>query len=215
MLFARWSEKLALALLTVVGYLFGAIPVGVLVGHAWGFDPRTVGSGNIGTANVARTGGKGPGTVTLIADVLKGFIPVELARYILGAAPTALALVGFAAFAGSIASIFLKFHGGRGVATSLGVWLALAPKPIAIVAAVFALTLGLTRIVSLASLMGALALPPAAAALDCPSPFILVAIIMTALVLLRHSENIARLIRGEEPSIGRAVAVPENDLPQS
>jgi len=192
--------------LTVVGYLFGAIPVGVLVGRAWGFDPRTVGSGNIGATNVVRAGGKIPGAVTFMADVLKGFIPIELTRFALGSAPSALATVGIATFAGSIASIFLKFRGGRGVATSLGVWLALAPKPIAIVAGVFGVVLALTRIVSLASLMGALALPPTVAALDCPAPYLLAAIIMTALVLLRHSENIARLIRGEEPSIGRSTA---------
>jgi glycerol-3-phosphate acyltransferase PlsY len=203
---ATWSGKLALALLTVAGYLCGAIPVGVLIGRAWGFDPRAIGSGNIGTTNVARAGGKIPGTLTFIADVLKGFIPVELTRLVLGSAPSALATVGFAAFVGSIASIFLKFRGGRGVATSLGVWLALAPEPIAIVAGVFAVALAVTRIVSLASLMGALALPPTVAAWNCPPPYILAAIIMTALVLLRHRENIARLIRGEEPSIGRVAA---------
>jgi glycerol-3-phosphate acyltransferase PlsY len=191
-------------LLTVVGYLFGAIPVGVLVGRAWGFDPRAVGSGNIGTTNVARAGGKLPGAVTFIADVLKGFIPIELTRFVLSAAPSALATVGFATFVGSIASIFLKFSGGRGVATSLGVWLALAPKPIGIVAGVFGVALALTRIVSLASLMGALALPPTVAAFDCPAPYLLAAIIMTALVLLRHRDNISRLITGEEPTIGRA-----------
>jgi glycerol-3-phosphate acyltransferase PlsY len=141
-----------------------------------------------------------------MADVFKGFIPIEFTRFILGSAPSALATVGFATFVGSIASIFLKFRGGRGVATSLGVWLALAPKPIAIVAGVFGIALALTRIVSLASLMGALALPPTVAALDCPAPYLLVAITMTTLVLLRHSENIARLIRGEEPSLGRAAA---------
>ena len=184
----------------------GAIPVGVLVGRAWGFDPRKVGSGNIGTTNVSRAGGKVPGLLTLGGDIVKGFAPVEFARIVLGPAPAALGLVAFAAFLGSIASIFLRFRGGRGVATSLGVWLALAPEPIGIVAAVFAIGLLLTRIVSVGSLMGALALPPTVAALDCPPPYLLTAIIMTALVLLRHSENIARLIRGEEPSIRRTVA---------
>jgi acyl phosphate:glycerol-3-phosphate acyltransferase len=190
--------------LTVAGYLFGAIPVGVLVGRAWGFDPRAIGSHNIGTTNVARSGGKIPGALTFIADVLKGFIPVELARLLLGSTPSALAVVGFAAFVGSIASIFLKFRGGRGVAASLGVWLALASGPIAIIAAIFAIVLTLTRIVSFASLTAALALPPTIAAWHCPPPYLLAAIIMSALVLLRHWENIVRLIRGEEPSIGRA-----------
>jgi acyl phosphate:glycerol-3-phosphate acyltransferase len=192
--------------LTVFGYLFGSIPVGVLVGRAWGFDPRTIGSGNIGTTNVARAGGRVPGIVTLVADVLKGFVPVELSRFMLVSAPSALATVAFAAFVGSIASVFLRFRGGRGVATSLGVWLALAPEPIGIVIGVFGVVLFLTRIVSLASLVGALALPPTVAALNCPAPYLLAAIMMTALVLLRHSENIARLIKGEEPSIRRAAA---------
>jgi len=190
----------------VLGYLCGAIPVGVLVGRAWGFDPRKVGSGNIGTTNVTRAAGKVPGLVTFVADVIKGFVPVEVSRFVLGSAPPALAMVAFAAFVGSIASVFLRFRGGRGVATSLGIWLALAPKPIVIVAAVFGVGLLLTRIVSAASLMGALALPPTVAALNCPAPYLLMAIIMTALVLLRHSENIARLIRGEEPSIRKTAA---------
>jgi glycerol-3-phosphate acyltransferase PlsY len=190
--------------LTIIGYLFGSIPVGVLVGRAWGFDPRETGSGNIGTTNVARAGGKIPAALTFIADVVKGFVPVQLTRFVLGSAPGILATVGFAAFIGSIVSVFLKFRGGRGVATSLGVWFALAPGPIAIVAGVFGLVLLLTRIVSLASLMGALALPPTVAAMNCPPPYLLTAILMTALVLLRHKENIGRLIRGEEPAIGRA-----------
>jgi len=130
-------------------------------------------------------------------------VPVEVAKLVVGAVPAALATVALAAFLGSIASVFLKFRGGRGVATSLGVWLALAPEPISIVGLVFGAALLLTRIVSLASLVGALALPPTVAALDCPPPYILAAIFMTALVLLRHSENIARLIRGDEPSIIR------------
>jgi acyl phosphate:glycerol-3-phosphate acyltransferase len=197
--------------LTVVGYFFGSIPIGVIVGRAWGFDPRTIGSGNIGTTNVARAGGRIPGLVTFVADILKGFLPVELAKFVIGLVPSALATVAFAAFIGSIASIFLKFRGGRGVATSFGVWVALAPRPIGIVAAIFGVVLILTRIVSLASLLGALALPPAVAALDCPAPYILDAILMTALVLLRHSENIARLIRGEEPSIGRGQAANDHD----
>jgi glycerol-3-phosphate acyltransferase PlsY len=144
--------------------------------------------------------------VTLGADVLKGYVPVEVTKLVVGAIPSALAMVGLAAFIGSIASVFLRFRGGRGVATSLGVWLALAPEPIGVVGLVFVATLLLTRIVSLASLIGALALPPTIAAWNCPPPYILAAIFMTGLVLLRHSENIARLIRGEEPSIVKSRA---------
>jgi glycerol-3-phosphate acyltransferase PlsY len=189
--------------LTFIGYLFGAIPVGVLIGRAWGFDPRTRGSGNIGTTNVARAGGKIPAAITFLGDVLKGFVPIQLARFILGSAPLSLSVVGLATFVGSIASVFLKFSGGRGVATSLGIWLGLAPKPLAVVVAAFALVLASSRIVSLSSLTGSLALPPAVAAMGCPKSYVLLAIVMTVLVFLRHRENVARLIRGEEPSIGR------------
>ena len=195
-----------LGLLTIIGYLCGSIPFGVVVGRIWGFDPRARGSGNIGTTNVARIGGRIPGIITLGADVLKGYLPVQLSKLLVGMAPSALAMVALATFLGSIASIFLKFRGGRGVATSLGVWLALAPEPIAIIGLVFATTLLSTRIVSLASLTAALVLPPIVAAWNCPPPYILAAIVMTGLVLLRHSENIARLIRGEEPSIMRGGA---------
>jgi glycerol-3-phosphate acyltransferase PlsY len=175
--------------------------VGVLVGRAWGFDPRTSGSGNIGTTNVARAGGKLPAAVTFAGDVFKGFLPIELAQLVLGSMPPALALVGLATFAGSIASVFLNFRGGRGVATSLGVWLGLAPKPVAVAFAVFVGTLALTRIVSLASLLAAFVLPPAVAALQQQRSYILLAIIMTALIAVRHSANIGRLVRGEEPAI--------------
>ena len=193
-------------MLTVIGYLCGSIPFGIFVGRVWGFDPRTSGSGNIGTTNVTRVGGRVPGIVTLAADVLKGYVPVQVTKLVMGSVPSALAMVALAAFLGSIASIFLKFRGGRGVATSLGVWLALAPEPISIVGLVFVVALLLSRIVSLASLIGALALPPTIAAWNCPPPYILAAIFMTARVHLRHSENIARLIRGEERSIMRGRA---------
>jgi acyl phosphate:glycerol-3-phosphate acyltransferase len=197
-------EALTIALLTLGAYLSGSIPVGVIVGKLRGFDPRTTGSGNIGMANVARAGGKGPAAFTFIGDALKSFVPVEIARYILGPVPPILALVGLAAFTGAIASVFLKLRGGRGVASSVGVWVALAPAPLAIALGVFVVLIALSRIVSLASIAAALSLPPATAALGCPRAYILLAIMMTALVLLRHSENIARLIRGEEPSLRSA-----------
>ena len=173
----------------------------MLVGRAQGFDPRAVGSGNIGMTNVARAGGKGPAAMTFAGDILKGLFPVLLARFV-GLAHAALALVAFAAFAGSIASIFLHFKGGRGVSAALGIWLGLAPLPILFVLAVFLAFVGTTRIVSLASISAAIALPAAVAAAHCPRSYILLAIVVSALVLLRHRENIRRLIDGTEPKIG-------------
>jgi glycerol-3-phosphate acyltransferase PlsY len=185
----------------VTGYLIGSIPVGVLVGRAFGFDPRGVGSGNVGMTNVARAGGKVPAVITFAGDILKGLIPVVLAR-IAGLPPVGLSAVGFAAFLGSIASIFLRFSGGRGVATSLGIWLALAPIPVAIAGTVFVALIAISRIVSLASMGAAISLVPATAALGCPRPYVLLAIAISALVLWRHRGNIGRLIAGEEPRIG-------------
>jgi acyl phosphate:glycerol-3-phosphate acyltransferase len=176
--------------------------VGVIVGHLRGFDPRAVGSGNIGMTNVARAGGRSAAAITFAGDFLKGLIPVMASRAIPGTVPPTLALVGLAAFLGSIASIFLGFRGGRGVSTSLGVWIGLAPAPIGISILVFVLVLAAGRIVSLASLCASIALPPAVAAFGCPQPYFLLALVMSALVMLRHKCNIVRLIRGEEPKIG-------------
>lgn len=178
--------------------------MGVIVGHLRGFDPRAVGSGNIGMTNVARAGGRSAAAITFAGDFLKGLIPVMAARAVPSSAPFTLALVGLAAFVGSIASIFLGFRGGRGVSTSLGVWIGLAPAPIAMSIIIFVLMLAAARIVSIASLCAAIALPAAVAAFGCPQPYILLAIVMSALVMLRHKENILRLIRGEEPKIGEA-----------
>jgi acyl phosphate:glycerol-3-phosphate acyltransferase len=185
----------------MAGYLIGSIPVGVLVGRAFGFDPRAVGSGNVGMTNVARAGGKIPAAITFIGDTLKGLLPVAMARAA-GLGPGGLAVVAFAAFLGSIASIFLHFTGGRGVATSLGLWIVLAPVAVAIAAAAFLGVIALSRIVSLASIAAAIVLVPAVAAVGCPRQYILLTIAVSGLVLLRHRANIERLMAGEEPRIG-------------
>jgi len=192
---------LSIALLFIAAYLFGSIPVGVLVGRVFGFDPRAVGSGNIGMTNVARAGGRGAGAITFAGDLLKGLIPVMFAR-IAGLPPAAVAIVGLGAFIGAISSVFLRFAGGKGVSASLGIWLVISPLPILVALAVFAIVFAFSRIVSLASICAAVVLPPAAAVLGLPRPYVGLAIVMTALVLLRHRENIARLIRGEEPAVG-------------
>ena len=157
--------------------------------------------------NVARAGGTRAAALTLAGDLLKGLLPVVIARAA-GLTPTGLAMVAFAAFIGSIASIFLKFTGGRGVATSLGLWLGLAPLPVSIAAVVFVLIVAVSRIVSLASIGSAIALVPAVAAVGGPRPYILLAIAVSALVLLRHRANISRLIAGEEPRIGERKSKP-------
>jgi len=193
---------LSIALLFIASYLFGSIPVGVLVGRAFGFDPRAVGSGNIGMTNVTRAGGKGAGAITFVGDLLKGAVPVLAAR-LSGFPPPVVAVVGLGAFIGAICSVFLRFQGGKGVSASVGIWLAISPPPILIALGVFIVVLAMVRIVSLASICAAIVLPPAAAMLGLPRPYVGLAILMTALVLLRHRENIARLIMGEEQAVGR------------
>jgi glycerol-3-phosphate acyltransferase PlsY len=193
---------LSIALLFIGSYLLGSIPVGVLVGRAFGFDPRGVGSGNIGMTNVTRAGGRKAGAITFAGDLLKGMIPVLAARWA-GLPPAMVAVAGLGAFVGAISSIFLRFQGGKGVSASLGIWLGISPQPVLIALGVFLVVFGLFRIVSLASISAAIVLPPAAAALRLPRPYVGLAIVMTALVLLRHHENIGRLIRGEERSMNR------------
>lgn len=187
--------------LICAAYLVGALPVGVLLGRRMGFDPRLGGSGNIGMTNVTRVGGEAAGALTFAGDFLKGFLPVVCGR-LLGYGADALILTGLAAFAGSLWSVFLAFRGGRGVSTSLGVWLALAPAPVAVSVTVFVAVLTLARIVSLASVSAALVLPVATAAFGMPVKYLLLALVMSATVIIRHRPNLKRLLRGEELAIG-------------
>ena len=183
--------------LIAIAYLIGSIPFGVIVGKIRGFDPRAVGSGNIGMTNVARAGGASAAALTFVGDVLKGAIPVALAR-MMGLPPGTLACVALAAFIGSIASVFLGFSGGKGLSASLGVWAVLAPMALLFPLAAWGITLATSRIMSLASIVAAIVLVPTVAALSMPRPYVLLAIVMSALVIIRHRENIRRLMAGEE-----------------
>ena len=147
---------------------------------------------------MVRAGGLGAAAMTFVGDLLKGAIPVIVARAA-GFPPAAIAWVGLAAFIGAICSVFLRFHGGKGIAAGLGIWLAISPLVILFALAVFAIVVAISRITSLASICAAIALPPTVAAFGLPHHYLLLAILMTALVLFRHRENIARLSRGEEP----------------
>jgi len=181
-------------------YLIGSIPTGVIVGRMRGFDPRAVGSGNIGTTNVVRAGGTSAAVLTLVGDTLKGAIPVLIARAA-GLPAAAIAWVGLAAFIGAICSVFLGFRGGKGVAAALGIWLAISPMAVVCALAAFIVVFAISRIVSLASMAAAIVLPPTVGILGLPHHYLLLAILMTALVLFRLRENIQRLSRGEEPTL--------------
>ena len=186
-------------LLLVAAYLIGSIPTGVIVGRLRGFDPRTVGSGNIGTSNVARAGGASAAAITFAGDVLKGALPVVVARSA-GFPIETIAWTGLATFVGSICSVFLGFRGGKGVAAALGVWLAIAPLVLLFALAAFGVIFALSRTMSLASMTAAIVLPPTVAAFGLQRQYLLLAIAMTALVIFRHRENIQRIARGEEPT---------------
>jgi len=184
-------------MLIAVAYLFGSIPFGVLVGKMRGFDPREVGSGNIGMTNVARAGGSSAAALTFIGDVLKGAIPVAFVK-LMGYPPGIIAWVALAAFIGAIASVFLGFSGGKGISAALGVWTVLAPIALLFALAAFGIALATSRIISLASIIAAIVLVPAVALLTTHRAYVLLAIVMSALAIIRHHENIRRLMAGEE-----------------
>ena len=178
-------------------YLIGSIPTGLLLGKAYGIDVRKEGSGNIGATNLYRTVGRNVGIITLIGDCLKGLVPVLLVKF--SSLPPGLAAwVGLAAFCGHVFSVFLKFKGGKGVATALGVFLALAPLAVAIAITLFAVLMLIWRYVSLGSISAAAAMPLAVYLLGGSSTVTTVTIIISLLVIVRHRENIGRLLSGKE-----------------
>ncbi|PQM27565.1 acyl-phosphate glycerol 3-phosphate acyltransferase [Sphingopyxis lindanitolerans] len=190
-------------LLIATGYLLGSIPFGVILTRLFGAgDLRQIGSGNIGATNVLRTGRKGLAAATLLLDGAKGAVAVLLARHVapeLGA--DAAMIAGAAAMIGHCYPVWLKFRGGKGVATLLGLSLALAWPIGVIFALVWLGTTLLTRISSLGGMAGAVAAPIAALALGQRS--YAVGLAALAVVLLwRHRENIARLRAGTESRIG-------------
>jgi acyl phosphate:glycerol-3-phosphate acyltransferase len=179
-------------------YVVGSIPFGVVVARLQGVDLRAVGSGNIGATNVARALGKGWAILVLGADAAKGFVPVWLGRR-LGLPPTVVALAGFIAITGHMFTIFLRGRGGKGVATSLGVALALSPPAALLGFAVYIVLFAATRLSSLGSLLGVWTFSTLiVVGHRFPWPYDALAIGGAALVTLRHRQNIARLVRGEE-----------------
>lgn len=189
-------------------YLAGSIPTGVWVGWLRGVDVRRQGSGNVGATNVARVAGKLPGMLVLAVDIAKGWAPVALLAPWLAetdAAPAAEwipVILGAAAVAGHIWNPFLQFRGGKGVATALGVLLALDPKAGLGSALVWGMAAISTRYVSVASIAAALATPVLLLLLGRPASWVLGTIAVACAVIARHRPNILRLLHGEEHRIG-------------
>ena len=179
-------------------YLLGSVPTGFLLGYFSGVDVRQAGSGNVGATNVARVVGKRQGLITLVADVAKGFIPV-IGSLELSLGPVMTSFVAVAAFLGHLFPLFLRFRGGKGVATSLGVLLALAPLGTGVLIVIFCLVARLGRIVSLASITTAAFAPAVLWLFSYPAYVVSLSLFLALGIVLRHWENMRRLISGAEP----------------
>jgi acyl phosphate:glycerol-3-phosphate acyltransferase len=208
------------AVLLTLAYLLGSIPFSFLVVRlVAGKDVREHGSGNVGATNVARTAGKGPGVVALLLDIAKGFAAVRLAQWLVmrpewpfeaGLQPWQsremwIALAGFVAVLAHMYPLWLRFRGGKGVATAGGVFLALNPIVVAGAVIVFAIVVLVTRYVSLASIVTAAAIPLLFRFLVRGAPFwhIVFSIGIAIVVIVKHRSNIARLVAGSERKLGQ------------
>jgi len=193
------------AIFLALAYLLGAVPFGLLVARTRGIDIRTQGSGNIGATNVFRCVGKGWGIFTLVLDALKGFIPAYFFPMLVNEDPVFGVLFGVAAIVGHTFPLYLKFKGGKGVATSAGMILGVAPFSVGVAIAVFVLTVVISRYVSLASIFAAIAVgvtvwfDPNLENMVVQSALSLMAL----LVVWLHRANIKRLLNGTESRFGK------------
>jgi glycerol-3-phosphate acyltransferase PlsY len=212
------------ATLIIASYLVGSIPFSYLVARvASGTDIREAGSRNVGATNVARTAGKGAGVIALLLDIAKGYAAVEIARWIVlrpdwpfAAVSTSplhsremwIALAGLIAVLAHMFPVWLRFHGGKGVATATGVFLALDPIVVAAAAIVFVIVILSTRFVSLASILSAASVPIFFRFLVNNAPFwrIVISIVIAITVITKHHSNIARLTQGTERRMGERKA---------
>lgn len=206
-------------IVAAVAYLLGSIPFGYLLVRVFrGEDIRQTGSGNIGATNVARSGAKGLGIATLVLDALKGAIAVGLAAFLAASKfnrcensfpwfcvdPLRLmAVAALAAVLGHVFPVWLRFKGGKGVATALGVFCVLFPKAILVALAIFIVVVAVTRYVSLGSILGAIAFPVAAYFMQNPDWLsLLLASGVSLIIIIKHHQNIGRLIAGTENRFG-------------
>jgi len=191
----------------LVGLAYGAgsIPFGLLAARSRGVDIRAVGSGNIGATNVARNLGKKLGAAVLVADVLKGALPMAAARWLLdldaGGRPYIYAAVGLAAVIGHCFPVWLRFKGGKGVATALGVYLIVDPVAAGICVALFALAYAAFRISAVGSLSATIACPVLLWLRDQPTSLVHLALAIALVILVQHRGNVSRLWRGEENKV--------------
>lgn len=194
------TDPTLLILTAVLAYLLGSVPFGIVITRAMGLgDLRQIGSGNIGATNVLRTGNKRAALATLVLDAAKGGVAVLIARWLM--AEDAGQVAGLCAFLGHLFPVWLRFRGGKGVATFLGILLALSWQVGLAVCATWAVSAAITRTSSIAALIAAATTAVWMITFD-DGHFLLLALILTMLIYVRHSENLKRIKAGTEPRIG-------------
>lgn len=191
-------------LAVTVAYLVGSIPFAFLLTRHRGIDLRRAGSGNVGASNVLRTTGVRAAVLAMVLDGVKGSIAVLIAQ-LLSAGPVAAVIAAFASVIGHVYPIWLRFRGGKGVATAAGAFAVLAPEALGIAVSVFVIAVLATRFISVGSMAGALTLALVATFSDAPAIVAIGATASALIIIYRHRENLARLVAGTERRIGQRV----------
>ena len=183
----------------IVIYLIAAVPTGIVLARVMGYeDVRDKGSGNIGATNVYRVAGKLAGVLTLAGDILKGFLPLLACKTWLAPTSAQLGITCAMAIVGHCYPVYLKFSGGKGIATALGIFLVMSPIAVLGAAIVFGITVATTRFISLGSVLAAMSAPLLVLMLNQPQPIFLATLFIAALIVWRHRSNIKRLMDGSE-----------------
>jgi len=191
--------EITFILILIASYLIGAIPCGVVLTRLTGAgDVRNSGSGNIGATNVYRTAGRKLGILTLVGDIIKGVIPTVYAVYFAEMTAEQIAMIACATFLGHLYPVYLKFKGGKGVATALGIYLILSPLSVAVAAIIFIGLVWIWRYISLGSISAAAAIPLLIYSYEGSIPLLVASLFISLMVIWRHRENIGRLISGTE-----------------
>jgi glycerol-3-phosphate acyltransferase PlsY len=189
----------------VLAYLVGSVPFALLVARRRGIDLRVAGSGNVGAANVLRTAGAGAAVAAMTLDALKGAAAVLVAQRLTSGAATPVA-AGIAAMVGHVYPVWLRFHGGKGVATAVGVFVILTPLALAAASALFVVVVWLTRYISLGSVVAALVLPVLSVGTGSSVVVTIGSTLAAAIVVHRHRANLVRIVAGTERRVGQRFA---------
>lgn len=189
-------------LLLILSFLLGSVPFGIILAKTKGIDLRRVGSGNIGATNVLRSIGKWPAVLTLLGDILKGTLAVAAGRYF-GVEPLYEGLMGISAILGHNFSLFLGLKGGKGVATSIGVLVIYTPKVAFFTVVLWVMIVFFTKYSSLGAIVSFGLLPINIVLFDYDKTKVLVTVLISLFILMRHKDNIKRLLKGTERKIGQ------------